>query len=572
MPEAQTRTSVSDQAKASASVSVASDQHSPRPQVSPVAVLKTKTNLPAGALQAVAHLQSAHTMPTAAAFTAKTTTAIFPPPQPVNPHYRVNIHRPVASATTANGTTTTTSLRQATGSVAATAATASGVKTVATPASTSRSALIRRASAVSDGPVINNRLAVETAGSVVAASIRGTAAANAGVIPAALAQEEAASQKIAADAPPVVVSPTSSISDVPPKNSVPATPPQARIPSPTRRDDWRIGGEQNTTQKVGTVFSGQASVEQSKQETVGQNTGSNLHQEEPQDPLAKAAVAYHPMPQGRRWGFNWPLLAAGGIVVVFAIALVGRFAGLSGEKRESKKTYLSDDVMNMDVAEYEHCATRVSAEVQQSVVDAVATIEATYTPWEPEAGDENMFDFWIKPAMQADGNACTRPFDCMQDLSVDAYFQGSVIANHYGQDTSLAVGQKVPAQNFYALQRAVFGDGPEADLSRYPELEYDAATATFSVPAPKEDASAYTFVLEKVYENGANDEVVYVAKMKPSDECSLDILGDRCFCPQARYFLIMRYDEASDRWYYRQVMVQQLEQTYDLDMTGAQAE
>lgn len=350
--------------------------------------------------------------------------------------------------------------------------------------------------------------------------------------------------------------------------------PKPRVTSPTRREDWQIGGEQDAAGKVATVFAGQAPLpdleevaqDEIKEVTVGkyQRHASKDETRERDNKDLETAIHFNFRSSQTAPRARWPLVVVAVLVAGAAMTLLFHFAKLSVMKETPKQSFLHTDPMMMGVAPATPCASPEGQLLVEQVAEQVKTWAQDYEWVEADEGYQELFDsFWL-PAQMAKEMDCVTPYTCQQDFGGMTALQVSLVNQMFANDLRFVVGKEEPAETFLRRLESVFGT-KEVDLSEYPEVEYIADRDTFVIAKPSVPEASYEAILDGVWWRSDNAELVLAATLQPRVGCSLSLARSVCSCPRAKYYLVMHYDEETGRWYFIRHMTRRIEPLIPID-------
>ena len=350
--------------------------------------------------------------------------------------------------------------------------------------------------------------------------------------------------------------------------------PTPRVPSPTKSEDWQIGGQQDAAGKVQMIFSGQAPAfpdlaPASERQQPVSPASTPSPEEAPNTTVRKIRRRPDKMKgPGFNWrGLHWPLYISAIAVVILLAHVLIRFASLSGLRNNLGHEYLNQDLTRLGAPPVVSCLANENETLRASLDELAATYEATYTREDPTTDDQAFLDRFLKPARVAQAVECLDGVYCRQEFS-NELLQKSVIRHLLAYDLSLVPGHSEPAGTFMVQLYSMFGT-KQVDLATVPDLEYQAGDETFVVPTPVEAPPAtYNYTLEAMWVSPDGNEIVYQAAMTPTATCVLSLHG-QCSCPQARYYLVLHYDPESEHWMHAYHFVRRLGGITDLE-TGEQ--
>ena len=345
--------------------------------------------------------------------------------------------------------------------------------------------------------------------------------------------------------------------------SIPKGYPTPRVPSPTKSEDWQIGGQQDAAGKVQMIFAGQSPafpdlVPASELPASSASTPTPPPTQTPSPSAHKIRRRPDKMKgPGFNWrGLHWPLYISALAVVILLAHVLMRFASMSGLRDNLGHEYLNQDLTRLGAPPVVPCLASEEVTLRESLDELAATYEATYFREEPTVDDRALLERFLKPARVAQAVDCLGGVYCRQDFT-NPTLQKSVIRHLLAYDLSLVPGHSEPAGTFMVQLYSMFGT-KQVDLATVPDLDYQAADETFIVPTPVDAPTpAYDYTLEASWISPSEDEAVYQALMTPTPSCTLSLHG-QCSCPLARYYLVLRYDPESDHWMHAYHFVRRL--------------
>jgi len=339
--------------------------------------------------------------------------------------------------------------------------------------------------------------------------------------------------------------------------------PRPRVPSPTKTRDWQIGGQQDTSAKIQSIFAGQAPAFATPDQAA--STPTPTPNPSPRGRLQKRVGAG----SGRKFGSGRvPIFIPAIILAVVMIAILVGFVIHTTNQPASNHLSINTDFTQLDAPPVIPCASPEATLTVTSVEASISAWQQTYQKEPADDGYQQVFDSFLQPALAATGFDCLMPYTCRQVFADLLDAQVSLVHHSFSQDLNYVVGRSEPVTTFYGRLYGLFGTR-QVDLTQFSEVAYDADAQEFTIAKPSDKLSNYAFNLQEVWWRPDNTQMIFVADAQPIATCQLTLTGHACTCPHARYYLVMNQDKTSGLWFFSEHLMHRLTSLTPLDPSNS---